>query len=86
LPFVSFGKYKTEFIAGIAAIIMILSGLFIPTLIPDKFPNAPPGFQDTTWLKLLITCLFIGMGVLFFTWLVVIQKFIVRSNKSDLLY
>lgn len=86
MSFRLFEKYRTEFLASIIAIVMIVAGLYIPTLIPQQLTRAPPGFKDTTWIKNMITILFIGMGLLCFTWLVVIHRFILRKSKKDYMY
>ncbi|MHA2225528.1 MAG: hypothetical protein ACXAC8_10015 [Candidatus Hodarchaeales archaeon] len=79
-------KYRTEILGALAAVIMICTGLILPNYLPDQFPNAPPGFEDATWVKMIITVLLVGMGILSFTWLVVIQRIITRGSKKDYMY
>ncbi|MFW9778617.1 MAG: hypothetical protein ACFFE8_07150 [Candidatus Heimdallarchaeota archaeon] len=79
-------KYRAEILATLIALILILAGIFFPLFIPDQLPMAPAGFEDATWFKQLIQMLFIGMGVLCFIWLIVINKFIRKTKKSDLVY
>ncbi|MFX0173358.1 MAG: hypothetical protein ACFE9L_15805 [Candidatus Hodarchaeota archaeon] len=86
MSFRLFEKYRTEFFATVIAIIMIIAGLYIPTIIPDQLTRAPPGFEDTTWIKTLIAVILIGMGLLCFIWLVVIHRFIARKSKKDYMY
>ncbi|MFX0015762.1 MAG: hypothetical protein ACFFB2_01195 [Promethearchaeota archaeon] len=79
-------RFRTEIIGGLAALILILAGLFIPTLIPDQLARAPPGYEDATWIKNLISILLIGMGILCFVWLVIIHRFIFHKSKKDYMY
>lgn len=79
-------KYRTELFATLIALILILTGLVLPSLLPDQITLAPPGFEDATWLKQMIQVLFVGMGVLSFIWLIVINRFIRKTNKSDIIY
>ncbi|MFW9855615.1 MAG: hypothetical protein ACFFFG_11170 [Candidatus Thorarchaeota archaeon] len=79
-------KYRIEILATLIALILILAGIFLPFFLPDQLPMAPAGFEDATWFKQLIQVLFIGMGVLCFIWLIVINRFIRKSKKSDLVY
>ncbi|MFX1516697.1 MAG: hypothetical protein ACFFC6_10330 [Promethearchaeota archaeon] len=81
-------KHKTELIGGLAALVLISAGLIIPLYIPDQLTEdqAPPGFRDTTWIKNLISLLLIGMGILCFAWLFVIQRHITRRSKKDYTY
>jgi hydrogenase-4 membrane subunit HyfE len=81
-----FDKHKTELIGLLAALVLIFSGLIIPLFIPDQLPQAPPGYEDATWVKNLISLLLIGMGILCFAWLFVIHRHIVRRSKKDYLY
>ncbi|MFW9906098.1 MAG: hypothetical protein ACFFFH_17375 [Candidatus Thorarchaeota archaeon] len=83
-----FEKHKTELIGALAALVLISAGLIIPLYIPDRLPadQAPSGFQDTTWIKNLISLLLIGMGILCFAWLFVIQQYITRRSKKDYMY
>ncbi|WP_455143001.1 hypothetical protein [Candidatus Hodarchaeum mangrovi] len=86
MAFQRLGEFKTEFVATLIAIIFIIAGLMIPEILPDTFPFAVPGFQDTTWFKTIISVLLIGMGVVAFVWLVVIHRFILRKSKKDYMY
>ena len=79
-------KFRTEIIGAIVALVLISAGLIIPYFIPDQLSSAPPGFEDTTWIKTLISVLLIGMGILCFAWLVLIQKYISQKSKKDYLY
>ncbi|MFX0086112.1 MAG: hypothetical protein ACFFAU_10570 [Candidatus Hodarchaeota archaeon] len=79
-------KFRTEIMAIFIAISLIASGLIAPAFIPDEFPDALPGFRDTTWLKAMISVLFIGMGLVSFIWLVVIHRFILHKSKKDYMY
>jgi len=79
-------KYRTEIIGLIAALILISAGLIIPSFIPDQIARAPPGFEDATWIKNLISILLIGMGILCFTWLFVIHRHILRKSKKEYMY
>jgi len=79
-------KFRTEIIGGVIALVMIVTGLIIPFFIPDQLPSAPQGFEDATWIKTLISLLFIGMGILCFVWLVIIHRFILRRSKKDYMY
>ncbi|MHA2243591.1 MAG: hypothetical protein ACXADY_01350 [Candidatus Hodarchaeales archaeon] len=79
-------KFRTEIIGAIIALVLISAGLIIPSFIPDQSSLAPPGFEDTTWIKTFISVLLIGMGILCFAWLVLIQKYISRKSKKDYMY
>ena len=78
-------KYRTEIIGLMIAIVFISTGLVWPTLIPDQ-TSGIPGFQDSTWLRNMISVLLIGMGVVSFLWLVIIHRFILRKSKKDYMY
>jgi hydrogenase-4 membrane subunit HyfE len=79
-------KYRTEVLATLIALVLILTGLFLPLFLTDQLPMAPSGFEDATWFKQMIQVLFVGMGVLCFIWLIVINRFIRKSRKSDIVY
>ncbi|UCG02068.1 MAG: hypothetical protein JSW11_21050 [Candidatus Heimdallarchaeota archaeon] len=81
-------KHRTEVIGALAALVLISAGLIVPLYIPDQLPEdqAPPGFEDTTWIKNLISLLLIGMGILCFAWLFVIHRYIMRKSKKDYMY
>ncbi len=79
-------KYRTGLIGTLAALVLICAGLIIPLFIPDQLSQAPPGYEDATWIKTLISLLLIGMGILCFTWLVVIHQHISRKSKKDYMY
>ena len=81
-----FQKHKTELIGLLAALVLICAGLIIPLYIPDQLPNAPPGYEDASWIKSLISILLIGMGILCFAWLFVINRHITRRSKKDYMY
>jgi hydrogenase-4 membrane subunit HyfE len=81
-----FQKHKTELIGLLAALVLICAGLIIPLYIPDQLPRAPPGYDDATWIKNLISILLIGMGILCFVWLFVINRHIIRRSKKDYMY
>ncbi len=85
-----FEKYRTEIFGMFAALILILAGFFIPSFIPDELIEQEEGnllgFQDATWFKTMITVLFIGMGILCFVWLVVINRLIVHRSKKEYMY
>ncbi|MHA1992972.1 MAG: hypothetical protein ACW97Z_00360 [Candidatus Hodarchaeales archaeon] len=78
-------KFRTEILGFLAAFVLISAGLIFPYFIPDQV-NAPPGFQDTTWIKSLISYLLIGMGLVSFFWLVIIHRFMVHKSKKDYMY
>ncbi|MHA1975644.1 MAG: hypothetical protein ACW98F_10150 [Candidatus Hodarchaeales archaeon] len=77
--------YRTEILGLLAALVLISAGLIFPNFIPDQV-NAPPGFQDTTWIKTMISALLIGMGLVSFVWLVIIHRFMVHKSKKDYMY
>ncbi|MFX1282469.1 MAG: hypothetical protein ACFFB5_02395 [Promethearchaeota archaeon] len=79
-------RFRTEIIAGAIALVMIATGLILPFFIPDQLPSSPQGFEDAAWIKTLISLLFIGMGIVCFVWLVIIQRFILRRSKKDYMY
>ncbi len=79
-------RYRTEIIAFVIALVLIISGLIIPTFIPEEFDNSIPGFQDASWLRTIISVLLIGMGIISFLWLVIIHRFIVHKSKKDYMY
>ena len=74
-------KYRTEILGLMVAIVFIVTGLVWPTFIPDELSG-----QDSTWFKSLISALLIGMGIVSFTWLVIIDRFISRKSKKEYLY
>ncbi len=78
-------KYRTEILGFLVAFILIIAGLYIPNFIPDQVDN-PSGFQDTTWIRSLISYLLIGMGFVSFVWLVIIHRFMVHKSKKDYMY
>ena len=77
--------YRTEILGFLVALVLISAGLIFPNFIPDQV-NAPPGFQDTSWIKTLISSLLIGMGLISFFWLVIIHRFMVHKSKKDYMY
>ena len=79
-------KFRTEIIGALAALVLICAGLIIPLFIPDQLSQAPPGYEDATWVKNLISLLLIGMGILCFLWLFVIHRYILRKSKKDYMY
>lgn len=79
-------KFRTEIIGILAALVLISAGLIIPSFIPDQIARAPPGFEDATWIKNLISILLIGMGILCLAWLIVIHRHILRKSKKDYMY
>ena len=79
-------KYSTGLIGLLAALVLISAGLIIPLFIPDQLPRAPPGYEDATWIKTLISLLLIGMGILCLVWLLVIHRHILRKSKKDYMY
>ncbi len=78
-------KYRTEFMGSLTALILISAGIIFPLFIPDNLAG-PPGFQDATWIRTLISVLLIGMGTVSFLWLVIIHRFILHKSKKDLMY
>ena len=74
-------KFRTEILGSMIAIVFIVTGLVWPTFIPDQLYG-----QDSTWFKNLISTLLIGMGLVSFFWLVIIDRFIFRKSKKDYLY
>ena len=78
-------NYRTEILGFLVAFVLISAGIIFPNFIPDQV-NAPPGFQDTTWIKNLISYLLIGMGLVCFFWLVIIHRFMVHKSKKDYMY
>lgn len=78
-------KYRTEIMGFLVGIVLILAGLIFPQFIPDN-PSGPPGFQDATWLRSLISLLLIGMGIVSFLWLFIIHRFMLRRRKKDIIY
>ncbi len=79
-------KFRTQIIGALVALVLISAGLIIPFYIPDQLSSAPPGFEDTTWIKTLISVLLIGMGILCFAWLVLIERYISQKSKKDYVY
>ncbi len=79
-------RYRTEIMAFSIALVLIISGLIIPTFIPNEFESPVPGFRDASWLKTIISVLLIGMGIISFLWLVIIHRFIVHKSKKDYMY
>lgn len=79
-------KFRTQIIGALAALVLISAGLIIPFYIPDQLSSAPPGFEDTTWIKTLISVLLIGMGILCFAWLVLIERYISQKSRKDYMY
>ncbi len=79
-------KYRTELIASLLALVLICTGLILPSFIPDQLANAPPGYEDATWIKNLLSILLIGMGILCFLWLVLIHRYIMHKSKKDYMY
>lgn len=79
-------RYRTEIIAFIIALVLIISGLIIPTFMPKEFDNSIPGFQDASWLRTIISVLLIGMGIISFLWLVIIRRFMMHKSKKDYMY
>ena len=78
-------RYRTEILGLFTALILISAGLILPSFIPDQV-NAPTGFEDTTWIRSLISFLLIGMGIVSFIWLVIIHQFMVHKSKKDYMY
>jgi len=78
-------RYRLEVFAVLIATVLIITGLLIPIYMPDEVVLAI-GVQDTAWIKAIISVLFIGLGMVCFIWLIVINRVIRRTNKSDLLY
>ncbi len=78
-------RYRTEILGLLAALVLIMAGLIFPSFIPDQI-DAPPGFQDMTWVRTLISYLLIGMGLVSFFWLVIIHRFMVHRSKKDYMY
>jgi hypothetical protein len=72
--------------AFVIAIVLIGSGLIIPTFIPDEFSQSVPGFEDASWIKAIISMLLIGMGIVSFIWLVIIHRFMMHKSKKDYMY
>ncbi len=79
-------RYRTEIIAFIIALIFIISGLIIPSFLPDELDNTIPGLPTASWLKPIISVLLIGMGIISFVWLVIIHRFIMHKSKKDYMY
>jgi hypothetical protein len=79
-------KYRTELFATLIALVLIIAGLIIPIFIPNERPGNPPGFEDTTWIKTLISTLLIGMGIVSWFWLIIIQRYFMGKSKEDYLY
>ena len=82
-------KYQTELVGIFVALLLISVGLIIPTFIPDQIDVSdqfPEAFEDLTYLKTFITFLLIGLGILCFAWLVIIQRFILHKSKKDYVY
>jgi uncharacterized membrane protein len=71
------GKFRTEFIATIIALIFIAAGLISPYLIP---------VDEYNFIRPTISVLLIGTGVVCFFWLVIIHRFIVHQSKKDYMY
>ncbi len=78
-------KYRTEIIGLLAGSFLIITGLLLPSYMPDTIPG-PPGFQDAGWVKQLLSALLIGMGIVSFVWLIIIHRFIARKSKKDYMY
>jgi len=74
-------KYRTEILGLMIAIVFIVTGLVWPTFIPDQLHG-----QDSTWFKSMISLLLIGMGIVSFSWLVIIHRFILRKSKKEYMY
>ena len=74
-------KYRTEILGLMVAIIFIMTGLIWPSYIPDEIHG-----MDSTWIKNLVSTLLIGMGVVSFSWLVIIHRFISRKSKKEYMY
>ena len=79
-------KFRTEIIAGLVALIFIITGLIIPNFLPDELVDAPFGMSQSTWFKSLISLLLVGMGFVTFLWLFIIHRFILRKSKKDYMY
>lgn len=82
-------KNRTVLFATLIALILIIAGLIIPTFLPDErsgFEDAPFFLRDITWVKPLIAILFIGMGVLSWLWIVIIQNYFLGKEKKDYVY
>lgn len=79
-------RFRTGILGAIAALVMICLGLIVPSIIPDQLASAPPGYEDATWIKNLLSILLIGMGILFFVWLVLINRIISHKSKKDYMY
>lgn len=78
-------KFRTEILGLLVAIVLISAGLIFPNFIPDNV-TGPPGFQDATWIRTMISLLLVGMGLVSFVWLVIIHRFMVHKSKKDYLY
>ncbi len=79
-------RFRTEILGAIVALVMICLGLIVPSIIPDQLSSAPPGYEDATWIKNFLSILLIGMGILFFVWIVLIHRIIFHKSKKDYMY
>ena len=71
------GKFRTEFIATIIALIFIVAGLISPSFIP---------VDEYNFIRPTISVLLIGVGVVCFVWLVILQRYLVHQSKKDYMY